>query len=176
MTKKFNYRFEKDNTMSNHQLYNVSVTARKTIDHMKISGNVYIDKKSLAIVNINLKLRIVVPSYLKPVMLVMGLSFKYPEISFEDQYREVNSTWFLQKVIIQGEGDALKRRMFKANDHSHFVLRQAFVSTSVHFGNVKPFSPGEIINKDRPLSRQLGKYDPEFWKLHNRIDFGTPEN
>ncbi|MBN1597063.1 MAG: carboxypeptidase-like regulatory domain-containing protein [Bacteroidales bacterium] len=169
--KKFDYMFEKDNVLGEHELYTISYNARRQIKHILFSGKIYIDKETFAIVQILSHADFVMPAAAKPILAATGLSITNMRFDIQHEYAKTENTWYLRKVIMEGSGDFRKRRTFDEDDLSHFEIEHAFVSTRLQTKNISPIPPEERIIPNKKIIQQLGDYDEAYWRKNNKIEY-----
>ena len=132
-------------------------------DHRKVNGKIYISLKSNAIIAIDYHAKVKIPILLKPVLFVMGIGVKNPEITSLIQYRPVKDKWYLSDFSVDGSVLMIDKKLFRKNEESDFKLHISLVNEKFDFDNVKKIPDNERMKIDKPLYEQV-EPDPDFWE------------
>jgi len=144
----------------------IGFNAKGVYEHKKANGKIYISLESNAIIAIDYHAQIKVPVLLKPVLFVMGIGVKNPEIRSQIHYRPVKYKWFLNDFSIDGSVLLIDKKIFRKNEKSDFKLHISLVNEKFDFENVTKIPDDERIDTNKPLEEQV-EPDPEFWKNYN---------
>ncbi|MGF1534059.1 MAG: carboxypeptidase-like regulatory domain-containing protein [Bernardetiaceae bacterium] len=142
---------------------------RGKVEHQKLSGRIFIDLQTEAFVSIEYEGELIVPTALRPILLLMGIGVSNPKVSKIARFRPLTEGWTLDNVLIQGRADLTDKKMFKKNEHFTYTLEQVFVVTDIATENIAPIPDHQRLDPKKPLSEQLPPYDAAFWERYNLI-------
>lgn len=171
--KKFDFRFEPDNSLGDRKLYVIRCESKKPIEHAYIDALVYIDKETYAVVKITSNNTLKLPGYVKAMMGLLRMKVASITFTIDNEFRMVNSVWYPNKVLFSFYGDATKKYGGGKMDHGVFTGRQAYTATNIKTNNVKMFDKTECMVDDKELVEQFGNYNPDFWENRTKIEYSV---
>jgi hypothetical protein len=124
--KKFDYKFGPSTIFQGKEVMVIEFDAKRTVDHQKQKGKVYLENYSYAIVSIEYASSIVVPLLAKPVLFAMGYDVESPQYRKKYFYREIDNRWYPDYFHVEGSVTLTKRHFFDSNEEADFRVEQFF--------------------------------------------------
>ena len=125
--KKFNYSFAGSSSYQGKELIIIAFEARKTIEHLKPVGKIYLDLQSLAIISIEYKADFEIPVLYRPLLFLYGLSIDDATFEKKLQYHELNGKWYPKDFQWTGKGSITKKYWFVPMSIRILILNNCFL-------------------------------------------------
>lgn len=170
--KKFDFSYEKDNSLGGKDLFVIRCKNKHSIDYLFMDALLYIEKESLAIVKITSTNTVKIPNIAKPFLSLYRLKVGDIKFNIDNEYRNVNNIWYPSKVLISFDAEATKKYKKGKIEHSVFKGTQAFATTNIQDKKVDEFTEDEIMT-DKSLVEQFGEYNPDFWERRTKIEYSV---
>lgn len=170
--KKFDFTYEKDNSLAGKDLIVIRCRNKKAIDHLFMDALVYIDKETNAFVKITTTNTVKIPAIAKPILSLYRMKIGVITFNVDNEYRNVNESWYPSKVLLTFGGEATKK--YKKGKFEHGVFRgsQAFAATNIQTKSVEEFNEEERMTDDE-IAEQMGEYNPDFWGNRTKIEYSV---
>ena len=167
------YTFELlDNTVYNgHDVYVIAFD-QKDVNKSLLTGRLYIDIETLAIIHINQSLspkgiehaEIFGPKVLEKIM---GLGENVVgDVTEEIHFREHKGKWFVDHLTWKQEISLIKK---KRNFNAYITSESTLVVTDIETDSVHAFPEAEVSAARALAYRQYGETDENFWNEQNII-------
>src|SRR5690606_29580724 len=88
------YSFGSPIKYMDRELLVIHFKAKRTVEHARQSGKIYIDPATDAIASIEVKGKIQIPVLAKPIILAMGFAVKEPVYHQVLSYRNIEGKWY----------------------------------------------------------------------------------
>jgi len=167
----FNYSYDRNISYSGKNVMEIKFSSKKRKDKYKGQGVVYIDRASNAIVALDFSGDIRLPALLKPILFVLGIGLKRPQVAIKKQYQERNGYWYVSNCKVDIKLNFTKKKMFRKNEHSLFQISQLYnindilLENPLHIESSKQF---DFKNKD--YNAQIHNDFNMNWNQINRIN------
>lgn len=139
--------------------------SQKKYESVKSEGKLYIDLATDALLAMDFTGVAVIPSYVKPILFLKGLSISNPTFSMRIEYQFIEGKFYPKQANVIVNVDMVKRRMFSSNDKSKFLVKEDIVIMDVTNFVGKEIPIRQRHNPDDGL-RMTG--DPQFWDNFER--------
>jgi hypothetical protein len=166
LKKYYNYEIAGYTMYNEEHVIIIRFESRKTYEHRKRNGSIFISLDSDAVVAIDFESRILVPDAARPLLFLAGLGVTDPQLHAVIHYRPYKGKWYANDLTIEASSDLTDRNFFSKNQVSTFHIYQSLITTSIEQNNVTKIPKEEQLNNWKPLEEQV-KEDPEFWKKYD---------
>jgi len=161
----FKFEYGKETVLNGRDLLTIHFKSKGSLENVRRSGTIYVDVETDAIVTIKERGDIVIPTWVKPILLVAGIGIKKPRYSAELRYRLENEKWYPEFIYWNLDVHVVDKRLFKKNDKADFYLEQL-----LHIQHVESENPTSIPEKKRytprkPLDAQVQAIPGLEWSL-----------
>lgn len=167
--KYFEYSFAPSTTYEDKELMVIEFKSRRTLDHIKMDGKVYIDVESNAIVKIEYVGRFIVPILIQPILFLYGFDVDDPLISKKLAYQHVGNKWYPKNIQVNVTAYLTKKHWFKPNEHSYFELEGIFTTNKLKTDNILPIPATKRFKTDKKLKEQVYNDEGITWSGINII-------
>ncbi|MEP7170877.1 MAG: carboxypeptidase-like regulatory domain-containing protein [Bacteroidota bacterium] len=166
---KFNYSFAGSSSYQGKELMVIAFDARKTVDHLKAVGKIYLDLQSLAVTSIEYKADFEIPLLIRPVLFLYGVSIEDAVFEKKLQYHELNGTWYPKDFQWKGKGSITKKHWFSANEHADFNIEQLFFINKMQTENAAPIPGNKRFKADKKIEDQVNNDAGITWNEINQV-------
>ena len=153
--KKFTYKFGPSTIFQGKEVMVIEFDAKRTVDHQKQKGKVYLENFSYAIVSIEYSSAIVVPLLAKPVLFAMGYDVENPQYRKKYFYREIDNRWYPDYFQVEGGVKLTKRHFFDANEEADFRVEQLFSISKTDVSSTSAIPESKRYNPKRAFEDQI---------------------
>jgi hypothetical protein len=153
--KKFDYKFGPSTIFQGKEVMVIEFDAKRTVDHQKQKGKVYLENFSYAIVSIEYSSSIVVPLLAKPVLFAMGYDVESPQYRKKYFYREIDNRWYPDYFHVEGGVTLTKRHLFDANEEADFKVEQFFSISKTETTGAIAIPEPKRYNPDKAFEDQI---------------------
>lgn len=149
----------------------IHARTKRRVDGFKAEGKIYIDRNSLAIIKMEFKGDMRLPLVLKPILFVMGIGIKNPELHYARSYQEMDGQWFPKDIYYTVNLNLIEKHMFKKNVNSMFNLQQVFSIQNINIENPTTIEDTKRYSDDKTLAEQVFKESDINWNSINKVQF-----
>lgn len=153
--KKFTYKFGPSTIFQGKEVMVIEFDAKRTVDHQKQKGKVYLENFSYAIVSIEYSSAIVVPLLAKPVLFAMGYDVENPQYRKKYFYREIDNRWYPDYFQVEGGVKLTKRHFFDANEEADFRVEQLFSISKTEIAGTSAIPEAKRYNPKKAFEDQI---------------------
>lgn len=148
----FEYAF---NPNSNAAVMIIDVESRKAIDKVKVSGKVFIDIDTEAIIAVEYDGQIKLPLTIKSILLVMGITISNPTFHLRKNYRNIRGLWYPEQIRLNLDFVMTKKKMFSENERSKFAINQIFSVNQIELDNPTSIPEDKRFDREKSYDEQL---------------------
>jgi len=135
--KNYNYSFAKASSYKDVSIMVINFKSKGKNGHVRISGKIYLDISTNAIVKTESKGEFSIPTLIRPVLFVMGLGIENPSFETSREFQQINKRWYPKNLEYNIDLNVEKKRMFSANDNSNFIIEGVFTVNKIQLNEVK---------------------------------------
>lgn len=157
--KKYEYKFGPSTTFQGKEVMVINFVAKRTVEHEKQKGSIYLENNSYAIVSIDYYSSIVIPLTAKPILFALGYEVENPHYRKKYSFREINDRWYPDYFHVDGAAKLTKKHLFDANEEANFKVEQLFSVSQIETKNAAAIPENVQYNPDKPFEGQV-KTDP----------------
>ncbi len=172
--KRYTYNFGKTVRLNNKNILVIHFEQKKTEEHQKSNGVIYIDEISLAIVRIEENLHIKIPAMLKPIIFAAGYKIENPWMKLLFEYREHDKIWIPSQANVKINFKMEKIKLFTKNIIAHYYVEKLFITNEIKLQNISPFPKEVCVKQNSSFKKQLPPYNEDAWKKYNSIYMRNP--
>lgn len=153
--KGYRFSYGPESAYMGRELISILYESRGKEDHKRVSGRIFIDKTSDAIVSINEEGKIVIPAAIKPLLLMFGLGIKNPTYSMDITYRPIDEIWYPEKVRWDMDLNMTEHRLFKENRNAAFEIGQIIAFRSYRTESPQPIPASKRFDPEKKMEEQV---------------------
>tara|TARA_B100000809_G_scaffold66115_2_gene62807 strand:- start:953 stop:2191 length:1239 start_codon:yes stop_codon:yes gene_type:complete len=170
--KKFDYNFEPSTTYNGNEVMVINFSSKSRIDKSKYVGQLFIDKTTNAFVAIDYTENTRIPTALKPILFLVGISISNPIFNIRKVYQEQsNDRWYPKSFQLSIQFGVTKKYMFNKNEHSKFNIKQHFNINKINIANVKSIEKVKQFDASKKdYKSQIHNANNINWKNINTLD------
>ena len=169
MFDEYTYSFAKSSSFNNAELMVINFKSRGKVDGNREEGKVYLDIASNAIVKIETRGTVVIPTLIRPVLFVMGIGAENPKFNSLIEFQQVRDRWYPKNMQFNLDLNVEKKRMFSANDHSNFKIFGLLVVNKIDIGSPTPVEKAKRYSSDKKPEEQVFNDSGLTWDQINVI-------
>lgn len=152
---KIDYTFGQPTTYGGKKVMVIDFQTRKRIEQFHVGGTIFLDEENMAIVAVKFKGEFKIPTFVRPILFVMGLSIKNPDLDMAVNYRELNGKWYPLNVRSTMSIDVEKRHWFSENEESTFKFNQVFSVNKIKLEESNPIVKEKLYNPSKGYEEQV---------------------
>lgn len=165
--KNYKYEFAPAASYNNTTLMVIRFKSRGKVDQKRVEGLIYLDISTNAIIRIESKGVLVIPALLRPVLFVAGIGVSNPTFSSSTIYQQVGNRWYPNTMRFDMDMDVERKRMFSANDNSHFTINGLLNINRLVTGTPAPVEKGKRYSaKKRPEEQVYNDYNLKWEEIN----------
>jgi hypothetical protein len=153
--KHFKYTYLAPIKFRGQELTVIGFKSKGSVEHLKYSGEVYIDSKTDAIVRTTFAGKFVIPLYIKPILFAIGIAIENPIFSVLMQYQEIDDKWYPDYFYRKVDATIKKKYFFKKNEQSDFSVEQIFKINSTENVNILPIPLEKRYDAKKAFEEQV---------------------
>jgi CarboxypepD_reg-like domain len=167
--KHFSYSFAASSSYENKELMVIDFKSKRRKEHAKISGKIYIDLESNAIVCVDYNGDLTLPALIQPVLFVMGIHVERPLIRKKLEYQKINGKWYPKNIQAGADVNLKKRHLFRANEHSKMLIEGILTTNKLITEKTKPIPAAKKYVQSKKMSEQVYNDENLTWGQINVI-------
>lgn len=151
----YRYEFAPAASYNNTTLVVIRFKSRGKVDQKREEGLIYLDIASNAIIRIDSKGELVIPTLIRPVLFVAGIGVSNPTFSSSTVYQQVGTRWYPNTMRFDLDMDVERKRMFSKNDNSHFTINGLLNINRLVTGAPVPVEKSKRYKQDKRPEEQV---------------------
>ncbi|MBL7933942.1 MAG: carboxypeptidase-like regulatory domain-containing protein [Bacteroidia bacterium] len=167
--KEYKYSFAKSSSYNNKEIMVIDFTSKGKVDHLRESGKIYLDTKSMAIIRFESSGELVIPVILRPIIFLYGIGIGNPSYVKSIAFQEVNGKWYPQNFQYNIDLKLTNRHWFSPNEHSLFEIEQVFVVNKTKVEQASPIPANKKFDSKKDMPSQVFNDDGLSWEGLNII-------
>lgn len=171
--KKYEFRYHDKPiySESGEEITLIHAKTKRRVDGFKAEGKIYINRNSLAIIKMEFKGDMKIPILLKPILFVMGIGIKNPELHYARSYQEIEGKWYPKDIYYTVKLNLIEKHIFKKNVNSLFNLQQVYSIQDIDIENPKQIEKKKRYSDQKTLAEQVFKDSNIHWNQINKVQF-----
>lgn len=171
--KKYEFKFHNKPIYSEtgEEITLIHAKTKRRIDGFKAEGKIYIDRKSLAVIKMEFKGDMRIPVLLKPILFVMGIGIKKPELHYARSYQKIDDAWYPKDIYYTVKLNLIEKHLFKKNVDSKFNLQQVFSMQHIKVEDPMQIEKEKLYTEKKTLAEQVYPEDDVSWSKINKVQF-----
>ena len=153
--KKFRYSFGQVLDYQGHELMEILFESKGTVEHERMTGTIFLDIASDAIIGVEYEGKLVIPAVVKPILLAFGLSIKDPRFSKKIRYQYMDGKWYPDTFQWNVSTGLKKRYVFKTNEDSYFTGHQIFKVNELAVGSTHDIPDSLTFDPEKDPKTQV---------------------
>lgn len=167
--KEYRYSFAKSSSYNNQEIMVIDFSSKGKVDHLRESGKIYLDTKSMAIIRFESSGELVIPVLIRPIIFLYGIGIGNPTYTKSISFQEVNGKWYPQNFQYDIAIALTNRHWFAPNEHSAFEIEQVFVVNRTKVDQVNPIPANKRFDSKKDMPSQVFNDESLSWEGLNII-------
>ncbi len=171
--KKYEFKFHDKPIYSENgdEITLIHAKTKRRIDGFKASGKIYIDRKSLAVIKMEFKGDLRIPVLLRPILFVIGIGIKKPELHYARSYQNIDGTWYPKDIYYTVNLNLIEKKIFKKNIDSKFKLQQVYSVQHINIDTPEQIEKDKRYTDKKTLAEQVFPEANIDWSGINKVQF-----
>lgn len=149
----------------------IHAKTKRRVDGFKASGKIYINRNSLAIIKMEFKGDMKIPMLLKPILFVMGIGIKNPELHYARSYLDINGKWFPKDIYYTVKLNLIEKHLFKKNVNSMFNLQQVYSVQQINIESPEQIEEPKRYTEKKTIAEQVFDDPLVNWNSIQKVQF-----
>lgn len=167
--KEYRYSFAKSSSYNNQEIMVIDFASKGKVDHLRESGKIYLDTKSMAIIKFESSGELVIPVLIRPIIFLYGIGIGNPAYVKTIAFQEVNGKWYPQNFQYNIDIKLTNRHWFAPNEHSDFEIEQVFVVNKTKVDQATPIPANKRFDSKKDMPSQVFNDEGLSWEGLNII-------
>lgn len=163
---KYRYHFAPD-TLSGYMI--IGFEPKGKIEHMKMGGQIILESKTFAIVEVKFSGILKIPIIAKPLLAAFGYGYRTPYFDAVKKYQNIEGKWFPSYTRLEGGMTLINKHLFRKNDVYVYDMKQIFHVNKIIKSRVKAISNSKKYDVEKPYVDQIHNDDQLKWSDINVI-------
>ncbi len=167
--KKFKYEYAGATNYLGREMIIISFETKGKVDHIKMSGNIFLDHNSDAIAAVEYTGKFVVPAWARPLLFSFGLAIHQPVFERKVRYQYHDGKWYPKYFYAMADLGLTKRYMFSSNERSDFDFEQVFTMNEIVTEGAAPIPKEDQFDSGEEMAKQMPEEVTYQWSQINTL-------
>ncbi|NQY08434.1 MAG: carboxypeptidase-like regulatory domain-containing protein [Flavobacteriales bacterium] len=167
--KKIDYEFGRSTMYDGRELMVISYAFKKYLDGYKMSGKLFLDAESSAVVAYDYIGDIKIPIALESLLFMAGIDIGTVLFSGLARYQNIDDIWYPENFQFYLKAEVEKTHWFSEDERFNYKIEQVYKVNEVDLVTARPIKKEKLLNTRKPLKDQVYNDYNLDWKDMNVV-------